>query len=104
MPPPKVENSLTFFRLTFEKRRITKAEGMIRGRENIAEAILSELSKRTSLSVAELVSMSGLARTTISNQIRALVKAGKIEPIEKRNSPKQRYRLVRQGYASDDRS
>lgn len=104
MPPPKVENSLTFFRLTFEKRRITKAEGMIRGRENIAEAILSELSKRTSLSVAELVSMSGLARATISNQIRALVKAGKIEPIEKRNSPKQRYRLVRQGYALDDRS
>lgn len=95
MPPPKVENSLSFFRLTFEKRRLTKAEGATQSWHNTAQGIISELAKHTSLSIAELVNMSGLSRATISNHVRKLVQAGIIEPIERLRSPRQRYRLVR---------
>lgn len=95
MPPPQIQNSLTFFKLTFEKRRRTKSEKTIRDRKNISDAILSEISKQTSLSITELVAMSGLSRATVTKHIRQLVDAGKIEPLEASRSPKQRYRLVR---------
>lgn len=95
MPPLKIENSLSFFRLTFEKWRLPKTKEATQSWHNAAQAIISELSKHTSLSVAELVNMSGLSRATISIHVRKLVQAGTIEPIERLRSPKQRYRLVR---------
>lgn len=95
MPPPQIQNSLTFFKLTFEKRRRTKSEKSIRDRKNISDAILSEISKQTSLSITELVAMSGFSRATVTRHIRQLVDAGRIEPLEASRSPKQRYRLVR---------
>lgn len=95
MPPPKINNSLTFFRLTFEKRQRTEAQGRSCSWKNIAQGILSELSKQPSLSIAEITKMSGLSRATISKHVRELVQAGKIEPIAPPKNPKQRYRLVR---------
>lgn len=96
MPPPKVRNSLTFFSLTFEKRRRTKAEGTPQSWNNRREAIVAELTKEPSLSISDLVKMSGLSRSTIAKQVSELVKEGTLEPIEPLKSPKQRYRLVRQ--------
>ena len=61
--------------------------------ENVDKAILNALSDHSSLSVKALTEMSGLSRATIGNHIRKLVADKKIEPIEPKGSPKQRYRL-----------
>lgn len=95
MPPPKVENTLTFFRVTFEKRRYAEPGGKPERWENPAVGILSALAREPDLSVAELVAMSGLSRATVSKHVRDLVVSGKIVPLERPRSPKQRYRLVR---------
>lgn len=95
MPPPKVHNSLTFFKLTFEKRRKTEEEISERSWKNLEEAILSELEKCGSASTKELMAKSGYSRQTIINHVKKMVKTGFLEPIEPKNSPKQRYRLVR---------
>lgn len=95
MPAPRIQNSLIFFKLTFEKRCAAKAERATGSWRNPADAILSEMSKETCLSVAQLVALSGLSRATISKYVRQLVDAEKIEPLEAPRSPRQRYRLVR---------
>ncbi|MBM6927919.1 ATP-binding protein [Parasutterella secunda] len=95
MPPPKVLNSLTYFKLTFEKRRKTAEEISDRSWKNLESAILSELEKLGSVSTKELMTMSGYSRQTIINHVNRMVQTGLLEPIEPRNSPKQRYRLVR---------
>ena len=95
MPPPKIQNSLTFFKLTFEKRRRTMIEMSNRSWEVIDEAIIAELTSRGSCSIKELMAMSGLSRATMTSHIRKLVRTGKVEPTENARSPKQRYRVVR---------
>ena len=95
MPPPKVENALTFFRVTFEKRRFVEPGGKPARWENPTVGILSALAREPNLSVAELVALSGLSRATVSKYVRDLVVSGKIVPLERPRSPKQRYRLVR---------
>ena len=95
MPPAQVQNSLTFFKITLQKRRRTQSERSNKSWKNTANAIVSEMSKQTSLSISDLVAMSGLSRATISKHIRQLVNAGKVEALEASRSPKQRYRLIR---------
>lgn len=94
MPPPVVRNSLTFFSLTFLKRRKTEQELSPRSWKQLDEAILAELQERSSLSVKEVSEMSGFSRATVSNHIARLVKEGRLEPTERARSPRQRYRLV----------
>lgn len=94
MPPPKVRNSLTFFNLTFEKRRLTETERSGRSRDTLDEGIVADLRTYGSLSVKELVERSGKSRTTIAARVRKLVEDKVVEPLESRRSPKQRYRLV----------
>lgn len=95
MPPPKVQNSITFFSLSFEKRRRTADEMMSRSWARIDEAILAEMAEKGSLSIRELTEMSALSRVTISKHVRQLIKDARVEPTETKKSPKQRYRLVR---------
>ena len=95
MPPPKVQNSLTFFSLTLEKRQLTPAETSADFWKNLDEAILAEIGQKGSLSVKDLLEASGIPRPTIATHLRKLVKNGQIEPLEINKSPKQRYRLVR---------
>ncbi len=97
MPPPIVKNSLTFFSLTFEKRRRTEAETANDFWGRVDEAILVEL-KKGSHSAKELMEMSGLSRLTIVKHLKGLITQGLVEPTENKRSPRQRYRLVR----SDD--
>ena len=99
MPPPKVQNSLTFFSLTLEKRRCTPTETSEDFWKNLDEAILSEIGHKGSVSVKELIEASGTPRPTMSAHLRKLVKNGQIEPLEINKSPKQRYRLVRKSSA-----
>jgi len=95
MPPPKVQNSITFFSLSFEKRGRTADEMMSRSWARIDEAILAEMAEKGSLSIRELTEMSALSRVTISKHVRQLIKDARVEPTETKKSPKQRYRLVR---------
>ena len=94
MPPPKIESTLTFFRVTFEKRDVVGSKKNTERWENPAEGILAALSEGKDLSVAELVARSGLSRATVSKYVRELVEEGKIVPLERPRSPKQRYRRV----------
>lgn len=48
-----------------------------------------------SLSIKELVAMSGMSRTTIAQHVRKLVETNVVEPLENIRSPKQRYRLIK---------
>lgn len=95
MPSPKIQNSLTFFSLAFEKRRKTPEEFSKRSWKNFDEALIAELHESGSLSVREIVAMSGFSRPTVVKHVKQLVEGGFIEPLEITRSPKQRYRLVR---------
>lgn len=81
--------------MTFEKRRFDELDGKPARWENPSVGILSALAREPDLSVAELVALSGLSRATVSKYVRDLVVSGKIVPLERPRSPKQRYRLVR---------
>ncbi len=93
MPPPVVKDTITYFILTFKKRRRTSDEMLGQSWENVDKAILNALNDHSSLSVKDMAEMSGLARSTIGNHVRQLVADKKLEPIEPKGSPKQRYRL-----------
>ena len=93
MPPPTVKNSLTFFSLSFEKRRMSKPERSKRP-NSLDETIIRAIHANGDLSIKELVAMSGMSRTSISQHVRQLVETKILEPLENIRSPKQRYRLI----------
>lgn len=93
-PPAKVENSVSLFRLTLEKRHQAEAAPSVRPRNQLDEAMLEEIRSRGSMSVKDMMAMFGLSRPTIAKHIRNLVEGKLIEPLEPRRSPKQRYRLA----------
>lgn len=93
MPPPVVKDTITYFILTFNKRRRTSDESSGKTWKNIDESILNALRDHSSLSVKDLVKMSGLSRSTIGNHVRRLAADKQLEPIEPKGSPRQRYRL-----------
>lgn len=95
MNPPRPRNSTAAFSLTLDKRRMTPSERVVEMSGGIDEAILAYLAENSSASNRELAENSGLGRSTISNHIKSLIEAGKVESIEPGRSPKQRYRLAR---------
>lgn len=95
MPPPQPMNTLTFFSLTFAKRRISTSERNHLAGNDVEGAIIALLQERSSASARELAELSGLSRSAISNHIRRLIEADVIEPTHITRSPKQRYRLKR---------
>lgn len=97
MPPPKPLNTLTFFSLTFDKRRVSDSErrGQRPDVSDIPSAIITMLQERSSASARDMMKASGLSRSTINNNLRRLIADGIVEPTEPGRSPKQRYRLSR---------
>ena len=57
-------------------------------------ALTLQMNDSGSLSIKELVAMSGMSRTTIAQHVRKLVETKVVEPLENIRSPKQRYRLI----------
>lgn len=57
-------------------------------------AVISALKKTDALAVSEIITMSGLSRTAVSDVLRRLLEKGLIERTRPPKSPKQRYRLV----------
>lgn len=95
MPPPRPLNTLTFFSLTFDKRRVSASEQRIIDTSDVPAAIIAMLKERSSASAREMAEASGLSRSTINNNLRRLISDGTVEPTEPGRSPKQRYRLKR---------
>lgn len=61
---------------------------------NFEVAQISELEKKGSMTVSEIMESSGLSRNTVSAKLRDLKKRCVIESTERPKSSKQRYRLV----------
>ena len=95
MPPPKPLSTLTFFSLTFDKRRVSDSERHLPDVPDVPAAIVALLRQHSSASAREMTEASGLSRSTINNNLRQLVRKGVVEPTEPGRSPKQRYRLKR---------
>ncbi len=96
MNPPQPKSTLSFFSLTFDKRKMTASEKTISDYPSVEDAIIKLLSTRTSANTRELAELSGLSRSTITSHLRSMIKQNIIEPTEPARSPKQRYRLVRE--------
>ena len=79
----------------FDKRKIDPSETVRSGRLDVDAAIVDYLRTRSSATAREMAEESGLARSTISSHINALIDRGEVEPTEPARSPKQRYRLTR---------
>lgn len=94
MPEANLQDFVSAFQITFFKRRLSEDERGGKSWANFEAALISELQKRGSMSVAEIMQSSGLSRNTVSVRVRELKKRGLIESIERANSPKQRYRLA----------
>lgn len=95
MPPPEPSNTLTYFSLTFAKRRVSESERRVIASDDVETAIIALLHEQSSASTRELVELSGLSRSAIVNHLNRLIKADVIEPTHIARSPKQRYRLKR---------
>lgn len=97
MPPPQPLNTLSFFSLTFDKRRVSSSErhSQHAHSSDVAEAIIEMLREHSSVSARDMMKASGLSRSTINNNLRRLINEGTIQQTEPGRSPKQRYRLSR---------
>ncbi len=95
MPPPVIQNSLTFFKITFEKKKTHGEVPFSPSGKKVQDFIVEALYRQDSVSIKELTLLSDYSRTTIAKTIRQLVVDGKVEPTMGAKSPKQRYRLSR---------
>lgn len=94
MPEAELKDFVSAFQITFFKRRLSQDERDNKLWANFEVALISELEKKGSMTVSEIMGNSGLSRNTVSAKLRDLKKRGVIESTEKPKSPKQRYRLV----------
>lgn len=93
LPPPVPANTLTYFSLTFPRRRLTPSERTFSPTKNARESILDFLATTTSATPRQIADTTGFALGTIRAVLRTLVSEGAIEAMEPARSPKQRYRL-----------
>ena len=94
MPDAELKDYVSAFQITFFKRRLSQDERDNNLWTNFEVALISELEKRGSMSVSEIMEGSGLSRNTVSAKLRELRNRDVIESTERPKSPKQRYRLV----------
>lgn len=113
LPPARIRNSPSFFSLTFEKRKALPAPGApdeahrrekdtetqaaevpaAAAGESFSQTVIRKISKNGSASAKELAAASGLSRSGVTKNLKAMIAAGMIEPLFPARSPKQRYRL-----------
>ena len=95
MPEPIPRDSIAFFSLTFQRRRVTQSELSMPVGDQVRQAITTILGQQSSVSTTELVHHTGRSRATVYKYIRQLLDDGVLEPTEPAHSTKQRYRLTR---------
>lgn len=89
MPEHKPLSTLTFFSLTFDKRRVSHSERQLTNTTDIPHAIIALLRQHHSASARDMAEASGLSRSTIANNLRKLIEDGIVEPTQPGRSPKQ---------------
>ncbi|MDC4233636.1 putative DNA binding domain-containing protein [Actinomyces sp. B33] len=92
MPPAEFKSDLTHFTVIFRRRRVAPTERYETSMDRVREIIL----RRESASTSEIVSLTGLSRTSVQNAINELIDAGIVEPTDPPRSPRQRYRRLPQ--------
>ncbi len=93
MPAPIPKNTVSFFSLTFQKRRVAESEQNTCASDTVRAVVLDLLSKRESITAAEVVRASGKSKTTVAKYLNEMIKVDRtIEPIGSASS-KRRYRL-----------
>lgn len=93
MPPPIPRDTISFFALTFQKRRLSRTERSSTAKEAVNAIVLSLLADQESVTTLEVMNRSGRSRPTVIRHINHMVEEGIIEPMELKRSSKQRYRL-----------
>lgn len=104
MPAPEPHDSPSSFSLVMRRRgsqprsgRVVCAQRFVEQSRSVmalGDVIVEVVRLRGEASMAELVEESGRSRPTVLKAVRDLVTRGVLTPTEKRNSPRQRYRLV----------
>lgn len=95
MPAPIPRDTISFFSLTFGKRRISNDEMAMASSESVRSVVLGLLEKQKSISTTEVVKSSRWSRATVVKRLNEMIEQGTIETTEPKGSTKQRYRLVR---------
>ncbi len=94
MPEAELKDYVSAFQITFFKRRLFQDERDNKLWSNFEADLITELEHKGSMSIADIMSNSGLSRNTVSTKLRELKNRGVIETTERPRSPKQRYRLA----------
>lgn len=94
MPAPVPKNSISFFSLTFLKRRATKTERGLSADRSVRVVALNLLSKQESITTSDVVKESGRSKTTVVKYINQMIGEGVLEPVATGSSSRQRYRLA----------
>lgn len=90
MPPVEVRATLLDFTVIFRRRKVAKQERYLTAYEQV-DALLQQ---SETMSSRELMTATGLSRTSVLNAIKELMKEGKVEATEPGRSPKKRYRSI----------
>lgn len=93
MPKPVAKDTIAFFSLTFQRRRLTDSEASLPVGEQVKTAILGALETKGSVSTTELMQVTGRSRATVYKYVKQMIADGTLEPMEARGSTKQRYRM-----------
>jgi len=101
MPPPEPQNSISSFKLTFERRRLTKSETELTSSEAVRTVIMGMLKEQVSVSSSEVARASGRAKGTVLKQINRMIEEGVLEPTKPKGSSRQRYRRADMQSGSD---
>lgn len=72
MPQADLKDYVSAFQITFFKRRLSEDERQEKSWINFEAALLAELKKRGSMSVAAIMESSGFTRNTVSARLRSL--------------------------------
>ena len=93
MPPPEPRDTISSFRLMFQRRRLSASEVSLASSDEIKTIIIGLLKDRPSISSSDVVKHSGRSKGTVLKYINQMVANGVLEYTQPVGSSRQRYRL-----------
>lgn len=94
MPEPAIKNTVSFFSLTFLKRRETVQEHTYTAGTTVRTVVLDMLSRKESITAAEVVIASGKSKTTVNKYLNEMINRDRTIEAIGSSSTKRRYRLT----------
>lgn len=92
MPPPEPFDTISSFRLVFERRRLARGETTLASSEAVRAVVMGLLKDQVSISSSEVANASGRSKGTVLKHINQMVEEGILEPTRPIGSSRQRYR------------